>query len=535
MVIFECFFVEMFLSISIFSLTIFGVSLTVFGRRFRNNYPLVMSSLCDASTFILVCALVLLFSLQSPNKIILSGLFIFDNLVFWGKVFLLGGTICVLSVIKPLLKKNHVNRFEILILILSIVLGLIFLLSANDFLTLFLAVEMQSLGLYVLAASKKDSTFSIEAGLKYYLLGSLASTFFLFGAFLIYATFGTTNFGALSIITSNALPIVHSKLLIVASSPYIDFHKLLDDPIVLTHLFPNRVEYTKANLVEMVYISFFFLSFFFFFKLGAAPLHNWVPDVYEGAPIGVSVFFAVIPKFALFSCFIRVLTLFWPYSSCSDLFVFHDFLFLCGLLSVFLGVFYALAQKRLKRLLAYGSIAHVGLMLLSISTFTPQGFFSFFLYIIFYSLMTFLFWGIVVSHYTNEGEEDSKTLADFTGLATYNPVLAFSALCILFSFIGMPPFCGFFSKFYVFCSLVLYKTTLFRSCIVVLLGVFSSFYYLRLIKVIYFDKSEMEHFVEELSFSSSILLGIGTFLLFFFFLNPNVPAYIALSLSLVFF
>lgn len=526
--------VEMFLSMSIFSFTIFGVSLTVFGRRSRNNYPLMMSLLCDTAIFILFCSLILLFSFQMPNQILLSGLFIFDSLVFWGKAFLLIGTICVLSIIKPLLRKNHINRFEVLVLILSIVLGLILLLSANDFLTIFLAVEMQSLGLYVLAASKRDSTFSIEAGLKYYLLGSLASTFFLFGAFLIYTAFGTTNFVALSLFFPKE----------EFSLTYTDISRYTSDRPPFSFENSIKIFDFSSKLNETVFISFFFLSFFFFFKLGAAPLHNWVPDVYEGAPIGVSIFFAVIPKFVLFSCFLRVLSIFYPFlcfsanmsdSSLFSVYFFREFLFFCGLLSVFLGTFYALAQKRLKRLLAYGSISHVGLMILSVSTFTSQGLFSFFLYIIFYSLMTFLFWGIVISHYTKEGNEDSKTISDFTNLATYNPILAFSALCILFSFIGMPPFFGFFSKFYVFCSLILYKTTILTSCVVVLIGVFSSFYYLRLIKVIYFDKCDMDLFVEELSFKFSILLGVGTFLLFFFFFNPNIPVYIALSLSLVFF
>ena len=239
MLFFECFLVEIFLSMSIFSFTIFGVSLTVFGRRFHNNYPLIMTSLCNVVIYILFCSLFLLFSFQMPNQILLSGLFVFDTLVFWGKAFLLIGTVCVLGLVKPLLKKNHINRFEVLILILSVVLGLIFLLSANDFLTLFLAVEMQSLGLYVLAASKKDSTFSIEAGLKYYLLGSLASTFFLFGVLLIYTAFGTTNFIGMSLLMPQDLR---------------GFSET-------TPVFPAVFK----NINETVFVSLFFFSFFFFF------------------------------------------------------------------------------------------------------------------------------------------------------------------------------------------------------------------------------------------------------------------------------
>jgi NADH-quinone oxidoreductase subunit N len=276
-------------------------------------------------------------------------------------------------------------------------------------LSLYLAIEMQSLCLYVLAAAKKDSSFSTEAGLKYFILGSFSSALLLFGISFLYGCTGTTNFD--------------------------NFHLLFAGIDAETFLLTASVE--KALICIMAA---------FFFKIAAAPFHMWSPDVYEGSPTSSTIFFAVIPKIALFAVFLRLFQA--VFVSFEEFFLFALAFF--SIASVTIGSFVALRQKKLKRLLAYSSISHVGYLLLAFSANSLEGTQSLFFYLVIYMITSLCIWSVVLSLDTSTNEKRSKTLIDLASIANTNPFLGFGGMLAFFSLAGVPPLAGFFAKMEIF-------------------------------------------------------------------------------------
>jgi NADH-quinone oxidoreductase subunit N len=367
------------------------------------------------------------------------------------------------------------------------------LVSSFDLISLYLAIELQSLCLYVLAAAKKDSTFSTEAGLKYFILGSFSSALLLFGISVIYGTVGTTNFENFSLLFAG----------------------------------PND---TLLNLEPSIIIGLIFISAAFFFKIAAAPLHMWSPDVYEGAPVSSTIFFAVIPKIALFSVFLRLF---------QNVFSnFHDFFLLAtvffALFSVTVGSFVALRQKKLKRLLAYSSISHVGYMLLAFSANSIEGTQSLFFYLIIYMITSLVLWSLVLSINTSKNTERSKTLVDLSFLATTNPLLGLTGLLAFFSLAGVPPLVGFYAKMSIFLTTIS-SSLIFASLFAILSSVISSYYYIRIIKNLYFEKRENTTFFIPVTRSCSLVMGTSSFLLLYFFINPTLVALLAEKMALCLF
>jgi NADH-quinone oxidoreductase subunit N len=392
---------EVFLATAILMLTLYA-TFTVSSHFL--GHPILTQSFSKMCLLILFLTLILVHNNSIPFMLTYQSTFIFDSLTTNAKEIVIFFSMICIYIFEDSLLNQKINNFEYFVLLLCAVLGLMLLISCYDLISLYLAIELQSLCLYVLAAAKKDSTFSTEAGLKYFILGSFSSALLLFGISLIYGCTGTTNFEDLSLLfacTSNDISIIRS-----------------------------------------VDIGLIFIAAAFFFKIAAAPLHMWSPDVYEGAPVSSTIFFAVIPKIAMFSVFLRLFQT--VFSNFQEVFLLIVIFF--SLISVIVGSFVALKQKKIKRLLAYSSISHVGYMLLAFSANSIEGTQALFFYLIIYMITSLVLWSILLSVNTLDNAERSKTLVDLSFLSATNPLLALTGL-LAFFFIGRSAaFSGFLRK-----------------------------------------------------------------------------------------
>jgi NADH-quinone oxidoreductase subunit N len=256
----------------------------------------------------------------------------------------------------------------------------------------------------------------------------------------------------------------------------------------------------------------------------------WSPDVYEGSPTSSTIFFAVIPKIALFSIFLRLFqTIFGIFDE-----TFLLVLIIVSISSVFVGSFVTLRQKKLKRLLAYSSISHVGYLLLAFSANSLEGTQSLFFYLIVYMITSLCLWSVVVSLNTPINLEKSKTLADLASISNTNKILGFTGMMAFFSLAGVPPLAGFFAKMEIFIS-ALSASLFFVSLVVILSSVISSFYYIRLIKTMYFEVKKKNTFYFQVNTFSSLTMGLGLLFLFFFFINPSLLFLVTQNMALCLF
>jgi NADH-quinone oxidoreductase subunit N len=472
---FKMFLPEVFLATCILILVLHG-SILVSAKEIGS--PFITRSLNKLSVLVLFFTF---FLVQNSNNIFISsyqGGFIFDNLASNSKQLILLCSLICLLISEDYIFQNKLNRFEYFLLFLSSILGLLFVVCSNDLISLYLSIEMQSLCFFVLAASKKDSSFSVEAGLKYFILGSFSSAFFLLGISLLYGCTGTTNFDNLHL------------------------------------LFLEKTEETSF-IFSPIENGLICISVAFFFKLGVSPFHFWVPDVYEGSPTSISLFFAITPKIVLFIAFLRLFQ--GVFISFSEFLYFVILLF--AILSIFVGSFVALRQKKLKRLLAYSSINHVGYLLLAFSANSLEATESLFFYIFIYMFTSFGLWSILLLIDKTYSFGKSKTLLDLASVAKTNPLIGVSCILALFSLAGIPPFAGFLAKIEIFINAL--NASLFSACLFALLAsVISAFYYVRLVKVVYFEKCETQFFLSQINPIISITLTLSTFSLVFFFINP---------------
>jgi len=440
---------------------------------------------------ILMFFFVILLILNNPIRTDLAfgGMLLIDDYTNIIKIIISTTTGIVLLLSIQFLKDEKIGAYEYVILIGFVALGLFLLVSSYNFISIYLAIELQSLSLYVLAAFKTNSEYSTEAGLKYFVLGALSSALLLFAGSLIYGFTGTMSFDHLS------------KLFII---PISELHESASNATIVG----------MNTLNNGLILSLLFFVVALFFKLSAAPFHMWTPDVYEGSPTSVTAFFAIVPKIAIFSITLRF---FFD--------IFHVFflswqtiLFFTSILSIFLGTFGAFFQKKIKRLLAYSAISHIGYMLLAFSTGSLEGIQSLFFYILIYIVISLSFFSILLSLRLNNAK--LVYLTDFVLLSKHNPTLAIAIAFLFFSMAGIPPLAGFFSKLYVFLAAV--QVHLFPLLIlVVFASVIGCFYYIRLIKLIYFDQSYLNQSFSILSKESAYILSFGLFILIFFFVYPD--------------
>tara|TARA_E500000178_G_scaffold323562_1_gene349278 strand:- start:1041 stop:2519 length:1479 start_codon:yes stop_codon:yes gene_type:complete len=474
---FKMFLPEVFLATSILIMTLHA-SLLVTSKRL--GYPILTLSFGKLSILVLFLTFLLVNNNPISFMLVYQNTFIFDLLTANVKQILLISTICCLFIFEDNLIRQQINNFEYFILILCAVLGLLFLISSYDLISLYLAIEMQSLCLYVLAASKKNSSFSTEAGLKYFLLGSFSSALLLFGMSILYGCTGTTNFENFTLLLSG-------------------------------------VDLDNFSTTSSISNALLFVGAAFFFKIAAAPFHMWSPDVYEGSPTSSTIFFAVIPKIALFAVFIRMFQT--VFSSFEDtLLIMSIFFSIC---SVIVGSFAALKQRKLKRLLAYSSVSHVGYLLLAFSANSIEGTQALFFYLVIYMITSLSLWSVILSINTSTNTERSKTLIDFASVSTTNPLIGLTGMMALFSLAGVPPLAGFYAKMAVFLSAI-GSSLIFVSLIAILCSVVSSVYYIRLIKIMYFEPKSDVSFVYPVTRACSLMMASGTFLLLYLFINPTL-------------
>lgn len=416
---------------------------------------------------------VLLVSMRGKPMSGFNGQFVSDDFAIYMKLLVLLGSFVTLLMSQSYLKRENMARFEYPVLVLFATVGMMMMVSANDLIALYLGLELQSLSLYVLAAFKRDTTRSSEAGLKYFVLGALSSCMLLYGCSLIYGFTGTTGFD--------------------------DLAKVLSGP-----------ETASIGLV----VGIVFLIAGLAFKVSAVPFHMWTPDVYEGAPTPVTAFFALAPKIAAISLFVRVMI--DPFGDLLS--EWRQVIVFISIGSMVLGSFAAIAQTNIKRLMAYSSIGHMGYALIGLAAGGTSGVQAIILYMTIYLAMNAGTFACILCM-CRKGEMVEE-ISDLAGLSKSNPMLAAALLVFMFSMAGIPPLAGFFGKLYIFLAAI--EAQMYTLAIIgVVASVVGAFYYLRIVKIMYFDEAA-EPFDMPLGKGLGGVVTITSLvtLLFFFFLSP---------------
>jgi NADH-quinone oxidoreductase subunit N len=368
-----------------------------------------------------------------------GNMFVLDNLALGFKYLIGFGSVIALLMSIPFFAKRNEGKFEYPLIVLLATTGMFGMVSSLDFLSLYVSIELQSLSLYVLASFRRDVRLNSEAGLKYFFLGALSSGLLLYGISLFYGFVGSTSYIAIA----NTLAQAHS----------------IAPPVIV------------ALVLVIAGLGF---------KLAAAPFHMWTPDVYQGAPTPVTALFAIAPKAAIIGVFCRLIT--GPFAPIFD--QAQQILIILSVLSMAVGAFAAIAQKNLKRLMAYSSIGHVGFIILGLVAGNNAGIEAVILYTALYIIMSVGAFAFILSVYDNaEGDEQ---IAYLSGLAKRQPVLALSFTAILLSMAGIPPLVGFFAKLVVF-KAILQSGLTWLAVTGVIFSVVAAYYYLRIIKIMYFD------------------------------------------------
>lgn len=467
----------------IFMLGLFYCLLAVMGESFFWKTKMLFSNWSSAFFSVFLCFFFLFFFLLFPllydKRFFFFDLnFLNDNFILFTKFLMLSSAFFILILSFDYLKQEFILRsFEYFVLFSLGLLGMFFLVSCNDFLTLYITIEFQSLSLYVLASFKQNSLFSIEAGLKYFILGTFSSGLLLFGISLLYGFVGTLNFNELDMIFQNNI--------------------LLRDDYIF-----------KLGLL------FFFSSLLF--KISAAPYHMWTPDVYQGAPTIVTLFFSVVPKIAFLGLFVRLVILFFlPFE-----FFFKFIFFFCGFLSLLIGGITGLYQIKLKRLLAYSSVSNIGYILMALSCAHVEALSS---ALLFFSVYVFIVIGIFAVMLSLRYVGSSFKLKNiFELMSISNFSVSVSALFVLnlFSLLGLPPLAGFLTKFYLF--FLSLGSEFFLFLFVSILGsILFTVVYLRLIRLTLFVKSVNIFFFNVLSLWFSRILSLTLVVNFFVFFYSN--------------
>ena len=614
-------FPELFLGIAIIYLVLHGTFVSM-----KTSYPLVQNSMLYLGSLILILCFILLINekLYVLNSISLNNSICNDYSSFITKSLITLLSLFCLLTIQPYLNSKKLNQFEYVLLLLFSILGLFILCGANDLITAYLAIELQTLSFYVLAAFNRNSTFSIDAGIKYFILGSFSSALFLFGSSLIYGFAGTINFSELKDLFLNVNVMPEKK---IYDSDSIDFfselyyHSLLLskfeydlsiylvlDPEILNNFYFIKDDLVNFNLnflidqlsvynyviekyglfllsvliqfkgyelgflfndfydlkdmsegsgflvflslceimssylvnpflstgwfkSDLISFSLLFLLISLFFKLALVPFHSWAPDVYENSPSSSTFFFSVVPKIAIF---ILSLRLFY-----STFYGFFDtWIYIVSyiiVLSVLVGSFGGLEQRKLKSLLVYSSISHMGYSLIVFNSGIVNNLQILLCYLIIYSFSSLCIWSIFI--YTrvknNRLKKQNKDLTDLVALYKSNYTLAAFFSVILFSIAGFPPMIGFLVKINVF-STALESSMYFVALISILCSVIATFFYIRIVKIIYFEKIEVGKLYYPVTTEKVFILAGLLWCSILLFINPTLLFLVSQKFNLLF-
>jgi len=463
-------FPELFLSFSIMALLMIGVF-------FKKSYKLV-----NFLTIIsLVFATALVLNQYSVTTKIFNNSYIIDDFSILMKTITLLFCVFILFSSAEYIKINNIDKIEYPIIILASVLGMILMISSYDLIIFYLGLELQSLSLYILASFKKENEKSTEAGLKYFVLSALATGLLLYGSSLIYGFTGSTNFEIIS----------------------------------------NNLDSNDTGAVFGIVFIIIGLAF----KVSAVPFHMWTPDVYEGSPTSVTSFFALVPKIAAITVFIRFMYV--PFLNVID--QWQLIIIFISIASMILGATAAIGQKNIKRLMAYSSIGHMGYALAGLAPGTNAGIQSTIIYLIIYLVMNLGAFGCIFM--MKRENIFCENINDLSGLSKNHPMLALSFLIILFSLAGIPPLAGFFAKFYIFMSVI--ESGMYILAILGLLTtVISAFYYLRIIKIIYFDRPK-KPFDLNYNWGLKISLILSSILVLIYFIYPSILVDLISSIQII--
>lgn len=479
---FQILFPEIFLIFAGILLLVYGVS---FSTSKIHNYPILVRNISWLTLLAFIYTFLLICNNPVENALLLYNTLIIDDFTLFVKCLILISTFFCIFMSIDSIKKESLNVFECILLILFSSASMLFLVSSADFISMYLAIELQSLCFYVLAAIKRNSEFSTEAGLKYFLLGAFSSGLLLFGCSLIYGFTGVTNFSELAKIFTGGT----------------------QDILASTQSLP-------ACELGMVFLLVGFL-----FKITAAPFHMWSPDVYEGAPTPITAFFIIVPKASVFAVFLRIFI-----ESFYDFFLpWQKLIIIASISSLIVGSLAALSQTKIKRLLAFSSVSHVGYLLAGFACGSIEGIQALLIYLIIYIFMNINLFAFVLCSMRREYANTIprvKYITDLAFLAKTNPILALTFTITMFSMAGIPPLAGFYSKAFLFFATI--SSNLYVLAIIgVLCSVISCFYYIRLVRIMYFQAPRNWCSFSRVPLENALALAISLALIIFLMAYPS--------------
>ncbi|MCR4376617.1 MAG: NADH-quinone oxidoreductase subunit NuoN [Rhodospirillales bacterium] len=432
----------------------------------------------------LVLALALVFTVSGGTLVSFGGLFISDPFASYVKVLILVASGFTLVLAQGWLERQGAHRFEYAVLVLLATVGMMMMVSAFNLMSLYIGLELQSLSLYVLAAFLRDDVRSTESALKYFVLGALASGLMLYGMSLVYGFSGTTDFAVIRTAIAG--------------------------------------EASIGLLVGLVFVTAGLA-----FKVSAVPFHMWTPDVYEGAPTPVTAFFAVAPKIAALALFMRVMM--GPFGDLAA--QWQQVIMTMAVLSMAVGSFGAIAQSNIKRMMAYSSIGHVGYSLIGLAVADVSGITGVLVYLTIYVFMNVGAFACIMA--MRRGGRAVEHIFELGGVAKTHPGMAAALAVMMFSMAGIPPLAGFFGKLYIFLAAI--EAGYYIIAVIgVLASVVSAYYYLRIIKVMYFDEPGVDPLDSPLPVTITVVLAVtsAVIVLFFAFPSPVIRAAEAAAQSL---
>ncbi|MCL4679582.1 MAG: NADH-quinone oxidoreductase subunit NuoN [Alphaproteobacteria bacterium] len=453
---------ELFLTLTAMGFLIVGVS-----QGNRSTAVLTWTA-CLA----MVIAAILLLQISWEGQTILNGMFVLDEFSGLFKLMILIGLIISLALSVDYLKVERMARFEYPVLVMLAGVGMMLMVSAGNLLALYMALELQSLSLYVLAGIHRNSPRSAEAAIKYFVLGALSSGMLLFGISLIYGFTGSIDFEVIR----------------------------------------NTLDHAQGSTPGIT-VGLAFLLAGLAFKISAVPFHMWTPDVYQGAPAPVTALFAMVPKIAAFGLMLRVL--FYAFLPMSGEWM--QIVYFLSAASMIVGAFAALAQDNIKRLIAYSSIGNMGYALIGVVAGTPEGAGAVILYLFIYMMMTAGVFSVILCM-RRQGLM-AMQVSDLAGLSRHSPMMAYAMAALMFSMSGIPPLAGFFGKFFIFLAAV-EQGYIALVIIGVLSSVVSAYYYLRIVKIMFFDEPA-DPFDRGMTLEKRVILFISVIFVIGFILKPN--------------
>ena len=392
--------------------------------------------------------------------------FVNNNLTIHIKLFVLIIAVVVVYISSSYLNQNKLNLFEYPILLLFSILGMLVMISSNDLIMLYISIELQSLALYVLVALKKSSLRASEAALKYFILGSIASAIILYGASMIYAITGETNY---------------------------DLIKVLGKDLGNNMIFSLGIVLILSGIV---------------FKLSAAPFHMWTPDVYEGAPTSITTVLITLPKVAALTVLIHLLVKPFLY----QMEAWQPILIIISILSMLIGSISALRQDNLKRLFAYSTIANIGYVMIGLVAASDKAIETSILYMLIYTISSLGVFSFIML--IRREDTQLANVSNISGIAKTNPIIAFSMVILLLSMAGIPPFAGFFTKLYVF-TYAVEQGFIYLAIIAIIFSVVSAYYYLKIIKTMYLDDNN-DDLTSNLDKKQSLVVVTAALIMFLF-------------------